>query len=58
MVTFLDTFGAEYPEQRIKRLENRLLTSGLQDFVTNNTCKLFTDLDMKTDVLLRVQLLG
>jgi hypothetical protein len=51
MVTALDKIGADYPEQRIKFPVHCILTSELHEFVTNNTYKLFTALDIKIDFL-------
>lgn len=51
MVTDLDKIEVDYVEQRLKHLVHRTLFRELHDFVTNNTYKLFTDLDIKTDFL-------
>jgi hypothetical protein len=52
MVTALDKIGTDYPEQRLKLLVRCILTSELHDFVTNNTYKLCTAHNIKTDFLM------
>lgn len=48
MVTALDKIGADYSKQRIKLPVHCILTS---KFVTNNTYKIFTALDIETQFL-------
>lgn len=51
MVKSLDKIGTNVLEHRIKIPEHSISSCELNDFVTNNTHKLFTALNIKTDFL-------